>query len=293
MKSEIVRTVEKLLKQAIEEDVRTGDITTGAVLKQNVRVQARVVAKGAGIVCGVKVIEKIAAMVDKQIKVAIKKKDGARIKQGDIIVRLSGPARSILKIERLCLNFLGRLSSIATMTAAYVAKTKKYRVKIYDTRKTTPNLRLFERCAVRAGGGCNHRFGLFDQVLIKDNHIVVAGLHEQEPSLEKMVRRAREKVKKGILIEVEVDTLQQLKQVLKASPDIILLDNMAPATLRRAIKIVSDAVKEKGIQRPVLEASGGITLKNVANIAKTGVNRISIGALTHSATNINYSLEIL
>jgi nicotinate-nucleotide pyrophosphorylase (carboxylating) len=293
MKSDIVKTVETLLRQAIAEDVRTGDITTASVLRKNVRVRARIVAKEAGIVCGVKVIEKIAAMVDKQIKVAIKKSDGAKIKQGDIVVQLTGPARSILKIERLCLNFLGRLSAIATMTAAYATKTQKYGVEIYDTRKTTPNLRLFERCAVRAGGGCNHRFGLFDQVLIKDNHIVVAGVHEKEPSLATMVRRARAKVKPGILIEVEVDTLRQLKQVLNASPDIILLDNMAPATLRRAVAIVNAAVKEKGVQRPVLEASGGITLKNVAEIARTGVNRISIGALTHSATNINYSLEIL
>ncbi len=293
MKREIVKRVEQLLRQAIAEDLGIGDITTDTVLKKNVQVRARIIAQEVAVVCGTKVVGKIASMVDKKIKVVIKRKDGMRIQKGDVVLSLYGPARSLLKIERICLNFLGRLSSIATITAAYVAKAKRYGVDVYDTRKTTPNLRLFERCAVQVGGGCNHRFGLFDQVLIKDNHVMVAERYEKGTTIETLVKRAQTLRGKGILVEVEVDTLTQLKRVLKMSPDIVLLDNMSPKMLRRAVAIVKRVVKENDVTAPVLEASGGITLKNIKNVARTGIDRVSIGALTHSATNINYSLEIV
>lgn len=282
-----------LLRHAIKEDVEGGDVTTNTVLKKNAIVRARIIAKQSGVLCGTTVVVRLARLVDKKIKVVIKKQDGSKLRSGDTIISFKGPARSILKIERVALNYLGRLSGIATLTADYAKKTKRYGVDVFDTRKTTPNLRLFERCAVRAGGGCNHRFGLFDQVLIKDNHIAIARKYEKETSLAVMVKRAKNKAKKEVLVEVEVDTLAQLRHVLKASPDIILLDNMEPAMLKKAVTIVRAAVKKERIKRPILEASGGVTLNNVTSVARTGIDRISIGALTHSATGINFSLEII
>lgn len=284
----------EIIKKALREDIGTGDITSSAVFNADPVVRAVIIAKESGVVSGVDVVRQIAALSGGTVTVTTKKKNGTTVKKGDAVLALKGPVKSILKIERLCLNFLGMMSGIATMTRSYVNKVEKYGVDILDTRKTTPTLRVFERDAVRCGGGKNHRFGLFDQVLIKDNHIFAQhAFTKDRRDLATVVADARTRVARGIVIEVEVDTLVQLKAVLCACPDIILLDNMPPQTLRRAVSIVDSYCVTHKTRRPVLEASGGITEKTIAAVARTGIDRISVGALTHSPPHMNYSLEMI
>jgi len=220
--------------------------------------------------------------VDPSLKVEVLIKDGAEVKPGDIVATISGSVASILKAERVALNFLQRLSGIASQTAQFVAKTQGLKVNITDTRKTTPGLRLLEKYAVRVGGGQNHRFHLGDGILIKDNHL--AALRALGMSFKDIIAKAKQNAPHGLKVEVEVNTIQEAMDAAEAGADIIMLDNMSPDEMRRVVSLVSGRVK--------IEASGGITLANVRAIAETGINLISVGALTHSPKALDISLEL-
>jgi nicotinate-nucleotide pyrophosphorylase (carboxylating) len=265
----------------LREDIGDGDLTTDFFVSKNQQATARIVARERAIVAGAETAAEVFRRVDSAAEITVLRRDGSDVNPDEAVIELRGPARSILKAERVALNFLQRLSGIATMTRRFVDAAANEHVKILDTRKTTPGLRALEKAAVVAGGGANHRFGLFDMVLLKDNHLAVnAGFD----AFAKAVRRFRE-AKPNVQIEVEADALGQVRTLLKIDGiDVILLDNMKPAQIREAIALGKDKVK--------FEASGGVTLKNIRQIAATGVDYISIGALTHSARAIDFSLEL-
>ena len=231
---------------------------------------------------GGEVARRVFLRVDPSLKVEVLIEDGKRVRPGDIVATISGRVISILKAERVALNFLNRLSGIASQTAQYVAKTRGFVVSITDTRKTTPGLRLLEKYAVRAGGGQSHRFHLGDGVLIKDNHI--AALRALGMSLKDIIAKARQNAPQGLMVEVEVGTTQEALEAVDAGADIVMLDNMSPDEMRRVVSLVAGRAK--------IEASGGITLANVGAVARAGVDVISVGALTHSARALDISLEL-
>jgi nicotinate-nucleotide pyrophosphorylase (carboxylating) len=277
MKAETVDPIEI----ALREDIGEGDLTTEFFVDQNQLSSAMIVARERAILAGVETAAEVFRRVDSKVQIVASRTDGDEIKVGENALQLHGPAGSILKAERVALNFLQRLSGIATITRKFVESAANEQVKILDTRKTTPGLRALEKAAVVAGGGANHRFGLFDMVMLKDNHFATSAGVE---SLAQSVRRFR-KVRPNIRIELEADDLDQVKAFLEIDGiDVILLDNMKPAQIREAIALGKDKVK--------FEASGGVTLKNIRQIAATGVDYISIGALTHSARAIDFSLEL-
>jgi nicotinate-nucleotide pyrophosphorylase (carboxylating) len=257
----------------LAEDVGAGDVTSVAVIDEDAVCEARIVLKEPGIVCGLYVAAAVFDELGARLQPLVA--DGDRIEPGPV-ARVDGPARAVLTGERLALNLVGRLSGIATLTSRFVEAVEGTGATILDTRKTTPGLRELEKYAVRCGGGTNHRLGLFDGVLIKDNHLQLAG------SIGEAVARARDT---GLPIEVECDTLDQVASALAAGADRILLDNMSPDELREAVALTGG--------RAELEASGGVTLANVRTVAETGVNFISVGALTHSARTLDCSLEVL
>jgi nicotinate-nucleotide pyrophosphorylase (carboxylating) len=266
---------------ALREDIGDGDLTTDFFVPKNQQATARIVAHERATVAGTETVAEVFRRVDSATEITVLRKDGSEVNPDETVIELRGPAPAILKAERVALNFLQRLSGIATMTRKFVDAAANEHVKILDTRKTTPGLRALEKAAVVAGGGANHRFGLFDMVLLKDNHLAVnAGFD----AFAKAVRRFRE-AKPDVQIEVEADALEQVRAFLEIDGiDVILLDNMKPAQIREAIALGKGKVK--------FEASGGVTLKNIRQIAATGVDYISIGALTHSARAIDFSLEL-
>lgn len=266
---------------ALREDIGDGDVTTDFFVAKNRQATARIVVHERAIVAGTETAAEAFRRVDSTAEITVVRRDGSEVNPDEPVIRVRGSARSILKAERVALNFLQRLSGIATMTRKFVDAAANEHVKILDTRKTTPGLRALEKAAVVAGGGANHRFGLFDMVLLKDNHLAV---NDGFDSFAKAVREFR-KAKPNVQIEVEADALDQVRAFLEIDGiDVILLDNMKPAQIREAIALGKDKVK--------FEASGGVTLKNVRQIAATGVDYISIGALTHSARAIDFSLEL-
>ncbi|MFH0754921.1 MAG: carboxylating nicotinate-nucleotide diphosphorylase [Candidatus Omnitrophota bacterium] len=271
---------------ALQEDLGHGDITTSVLVPERHKSTAVIFAKETAVLSGTGLLKEVFRQLDPQFRITLKKADGDALAPGDVIARLHGRTRVMLAGERLALNYLSYLSAIATRTKSFCDAVKPYRVRIMDTRKTTPGLRVFERHAVVCGGGVNHRFGLYDMVLVKDNHRAVMS---KGSSLADMVRGIRLKTK--LKIEVEVDSLEELKDVLGASPDLILLDNMDARQLKEAVLITKS--RARGKKRPLLEASGGITLRNVHAMAATGVDRISIGALTHSRQVVDMSLEVV
>jgi len=277
MKSQIIDPIDV----ALREDIGAGDVTTDFFVAKNQQATARIVVRERAILAGIETAAEVFRRVDPTIEAAIPRKDGSDVHADETVLELRGAAQSILKAERVALNFLQRLSGIATMTHKFVEAAASEHVKVLDTRKTTPGLRALEKAAVVAGGGQNHRFGLFDMVMLKDNHLATADGFD---SFAKAVRKFRE-AKPNIQIEVEADTLEQVHALLKIDGiDVILLDNMKPAQIREAIALGKDKVK--------FEASGGVTLKNIRQIAATGVDYISIGALTHSPRAIDFSLEL-
>jgi nicotinate-nucleotide pyrophosphorylase (carboxylating) len=277
-KSQIVDPIDV----ALLEDIGQSDITTDFFVSKDVQAAARLVARERAIVAGTRTAADVFRRVDPQLKVDVLRKDGSEVDASDSVIAIEGAAGSILKAERVALNFLQRLSGIATLTQKFVDAAANEHVKILDTRKTTPGLRALEKAAVVAGGGANHRFGLFDMVMLKDNHLAASAGSD---ALAKAVRRFRE-THPGIQIEVEADTLAQVRRFLEIKGfDVILLDNMRPAEIREAIAFGKGKVK--------FEASGGVTLKNIRQIAATGIDFISIGALTHSPRAIDFSLEII
>ena len=270
----------ELVRVALAEDLAgVGDLTTNALIPRDAKVKAFVVARENGILAGGEIAAITFAELSVKVRVKQLRKDGTRFKKGDRLIEITGPARPILTGERTVLNFLRHLSGVASATGKFADQCKGTRAKIYDTRKTTPGLRALEKYAVLCGGGKNHRFGLYDAVLIKDNHVEVAG------SIEAAVRRAREKSPKGTPIQVECDTLQQVRSALAAAPDMILCDNMPPAKLKQAVAIVGG--------KCAVEASGGVNLKTVGAIARSGVDRISVGAITHSAPQVDLALDFV
>ncbi|MGJ0502321.1 MAG: carboxylating nicotinate-nucleotide diphosphorylase [Methylocystis sp.] len=271
--------IEEAVRAALAEDLgRAGDVTTQAIIPANARARAAIVARQSGVVAGIQAARAAFALIDLQINFEAEVVDGARVAPGAVVAMIFGPARPILSAERVALNFLGQLSGVATLTARYVSAIAGASARICDTRKTTPLLRALEKYAVRCGGGVNHRFGLDDAVLIKDNHVAVAG------GVIPALRAAKANVGHLVKIEIEVDTLDQLREVLEEGADAVLLDNMTPNDLRSAVALVGG--------RMTCEASGGVTLANVAEIAKTGVDLISVGALTHSAPVFDFGLDI-
>jgi len=263
---------------ALEEDLgAAGDITTDAIVPADAQGEAAIVARKAGVVAGLDLAEAAFRALDPDIRFVRIIEDGGKVAAGGTIAHISAKTRALLTGERTALNFLGRLSGIATLTASFVKAVEGTGARIACTRKTTPGLRAFEKYAVRAGGGTNHRFGLYDAVLVKDNHIAAAG--GLAKALEKLRARSGHLVK----TEVEVDTLGQLEEALRFPIDAVLLDNMDVETLRKAVKLVAGRV--------MTEASGGVTLENVREIASTGVDLISVGALTHSPRSLDSSLE--
>ena len=270
--------VEQAVATALEEDLGgVGDITTNAIIPPDAQGDASIIVRKPGVIAGLDLAAASFKSLDPDVRFTRIVEDGSKVEAGATIARIAGKTRALLTGERTALNFFGRLSGIATLTAGYVAAVEGTHAKIVETRKTTPGLRALEKYAVRCGGGTNHRFGLYDAVLVKDNHIAAAG------GLAEALNAVRTAVGHLVKIEVEVDTLDQLEKVLRFPIDAVLLDNMDAGTLKRAIALV------KG--RAITEASGGVTLESVREIAKTGVDLISVGALTHSARSLDSSLE--
>jgi nicotinate-nucleotide pyrophosphorylase (carboxylating) len=275
-------TIDRLIRMALAEDVGAGDWSTAWTVDPSRPGRATIVAKSDLVVAGVEPAAAVFAALDRDVEIGVVRSDGVAAGRGQAILQIAGHATAILTGERTALNFLGRLSGIATLTRAFVDATHGTGVRVVDTRKTTPGWRWLEKAAVRAGGGANHRMGLWDMVMIKDNHIAAAG------GITAAVRRVRERNVERLPIEVEVRTPQELEEVLALDVDRILLDNMTAAALRRSV----ERVHRLGADRPEIEASGNVTLANVREVAATGVDMISVGALTHSAPVADLSLAM-
>lgn len=271
--------IDKIIEQALLEDIGTGDITTEFIIHPNVKAKGIIKTSEEGVVAGLDIACLLFKKLDSEIIFQEKIKDGTKVTRGKVLAKISGSARTIFKGERVALNFLQRMSGIATITSKFCQQVKDFPVRIFDTRKTTPGLRILEKYAVRMGGGHNHRFGLYDAVLIKDNHIAVAG------GIKSAVNSVRKQISHTVKIEVEVENLSQFQEALKVQVNIIMLDNMDLETMKEAVKLV------KG--KALIEASGGITLEKVKEIAQTGVDLISVGALTHSVKALDISMEII
>ncbi len=269
------RELAALVRAALAEDIGSGDITTRLTVPAGARARAVLVARSAGTLAGIAICERVFRTLDRRVSFAARLSDGAVFARGAVLARIAGPARPLLSAERTALNFLQRLSGIATHTARFVAAVRGTRCRVLDTRKTLPGWRALEKYAVRCGGGANHRFGLFDMVLVKDNHIAAAG----------SITAALARCRTDLPVEVECRTPADVQEALAAGAKLILLDNMTLAQLRRCVKLARGRAR--------LEASGGITLDNVAAVARTGVDSVSVGAITHSAPAADIALDFL
>ncbi len=269
-------------RRALMEDVGSGDITTGALIRPGLRASADIIAGERGVVAGLPAAREVFRMLDKSAEFLPGSEEGKIIEKGARAVKISAEACAVLTGERTALNFLGRLSGIATSAREYAERVKKYGVKIMDTRKTAPGLRALEKYAVAAGGGFNHRMGLYDAVLIKDNHIEAAG-----GRISGLVKKAREANKAGTRVEVEVTTLRELEDALEGGPDIIMLDNMDPEAVGESVRTV-----RKRAPGVLIEVSGGMEADIIEKYAAAGVDMISVGALTHSVKNFDFSLVL-
>jgi nicotinate-nucleotide pyrophosphorylase (carboxylating) len=274
--------VRAIIQRALEEDIGSGDVTTDNSVPPDQRSRAVLLAKSQGVLCGGRVFAETLALVDGAVAVDLLVPDGASIDGGVVVARIEGPTRALLTGERTALNFVQRLSGIATATAAFVARLGGLPTRLVDTRKTTPGLRVLEKYAVRVGGGSNHRFNLSDAVLLKDNHL--AALRSRGLDLASAIRTVKERVPHTMRVEVEVTTLEQIDPALAGGADIILLDNMTTEDMRTAVRRIAG--------RALTECSGTVTLETVRERAETGVDVISSGALTHSAKALDLSLEL-
>jgi len=284
-----IHEINMLIKNALFEDIGTGDITADALIPKNQLAAATLITKENNVVlCGLGILKETFKAIDKKIKVTAYARDGQSLKKQTIVAKITGPARSMLMAERTALNFLGRLSGIATQTRTITSLIKGSRVKVLDSRKTTPGLRILEKYAVRMGGGYNHRFGLFDQVLIKDNHISMFKKKSPGSSLGAIIEKTRKSLKEKVLIEIEVNDFKELSSALRAFPDIIMLDNMSLSVMRKSVML-----RNKLMPKVKLEASGNINESNILQVAKVGVDFISIGALTHSVKNADFSINFI
>ena len=279
MRVDYLSQIDKIIDSALEEDLGPGDITTSAIIDSSLKGKARLLAKEEIILAGIEVFSRVFSRLDPEIVVECTYHDGDVVPNGYDIGIIRGSMRGMLSGERTALNFLQHLSGIATLTKRYVEKIDPSKVRVIDTRKTTPRLRILEKYAVRMGGGFNHRFGLFDGILIKDNHIAAAG------SISKALAKIKANVPHTLKIEVEVEDIKGVEEAIVAGADAILLDNMSAKEMKEAVSIARGRV--------LLEASGGITLESIGEISKTGINLISIGAITHSARSVDISLEVI
>jgi len=270
--------IERLIRDALDEDIGAGDLATMATISAASRGTGLFRAKKAGVVAGLVLLDRIFYFIDPKVELRLLAKDGAEVNPGMVVAEAVGPVRALLLAERTALNFLQRLSGNATLTREYVEAVKDYPCKVLDTRKTTPGLRTLEKYAVRMGGGMNHRIGLYDAALVKDNHIEATG------SIAEAVKAVRRHAPFMAKVEVEASNLQQVREALDAGADVIMLDNMTLAQMTEAVKLVN--------KRARIEASGGITLETIRQVAETGVDFISSGALTHSAPVVDFNMKI-
>lgn len=273
-----LKSAQTLIELALKEDVGSGDITTDNIIPAESRRKAKMVAKADGVVAGLQVAEMVFRSLDTNLVWEVKTPEGTRVKKGDVMVEFEGTYRALLTGERTALNFLQRLSGIATMSAKYADAIKDFKTVVLDTRKTLPGFRMLDKYAVKTGGASNHRIGLYDMAMIKDNHIEVAG------GITKAVQAVRSKINPGILIEVETTTLEQVQEAIDAKADIIMLDNMDTATMKKGVELIAGRAK--------VEASGNMTLERLREVAATGVDYISIGALTHSVSALDISQRL-
>jgi len=274
--------LEEIVRKALIEDIGKGDITTRLTIPEDKDIQAVILVKEDCLVCGLEAAETVFRTVDKNVSFSPLGKDGKPAQKGKVIARLAGKARSILTAERVALNLLSMMSGVATKTREYVKHIEPYKTKITDTRKTMPGLRELQKYAVRVGGGYNHRMGLDEMILIKDNHLKVTAGYDKLPS-----------VPKGFKIEIEAQNLEEFKHALRFKPDVIMLDNMSLGDIKKAVKIINNTSFNSHHPRTKLETSGGVDFKSVRKIAATGVDIISIGALTHSVESVDISLEVI
>jgi len=273
-----IEEIKSVIDYSLKEDIGNGDITTNSLIPIDLQTKATMVAKSTGVIAGLAIAEYVFRTLNDDIKWKTFVNDGDKVSKGDLILEISGSYRALLTGERVALNFLQRMSGIATMTANYVDILKEYKTKILDTRKTVPGLRLLDKYAVMMGGGKNHRIGLYDMVLIKDNHIKIAG------GITNAVTQIKKNLPGGIKIEVETTTIEEVKEALASGVDIIMLDNMSNNTMADCVKIINGRAK--------VEASGNMTMERLKEVAATGVDFISIGALTHSVTALDISMNI-
>lgn len=273
-----LNAAQTLIELALKEDVGDGDITTDNIIPAETRRKAKMVAKADGVVAGLPVAEMVFKSLDPQLIWNVITPEGSKVKKGDVMVEFEGTYRALLTGERTALNFLQRLSGIATLSAKYAEAVNEFKTVILDTRKTLPGFRMLDKYAVKTGGASNHRIGLYDMAMIKDNHIEVAG------GITKAVDAVRSKIKAGILIEVETTTLEQVQEAIDAGADIIMLDNMDTETMKKGVELIAGRAK--------VEASGNMTLERLREVAATGVDYISIGALTHSVSALDISQRL-
>ena len=273
-----LKAAQTLIELALREDVGDGDITTDNIIPAETRRKAKMVAKADGVVAGLPIAEMVFRSLDKQLAWNVLTPEGSRVKKGDVMVEFEGTYRALLTGERTALNFLQRMSGIATMSAKYADAVKDFKTVILDTRKTLPGFRMLDKYAVKTGGASNHRIGLYDMAMIKDNHIEVAG------GITKAVNAVRSNIKPGIQIEVETTTLAQVQEAIDAGADIIMLDNMNTETMKKGVELIAGRAK--------VEASGNMTLERLREVAATGVDFISIGALTHSVSALDISQRL-
>lgn len=271
--------MDEIIRRVLKEDMPMGDITTDNLIEKDLVSRGHIIAKDRGIIAGLDMAERVFKVLDNSVKFKRLVRDGDKVNRGDIIAEVEGNTRALLKGERTALDFLQRLSGIATKTGEFCEKVREFPVKISDTRKTTPGLRLLEKYAVRIGGGHNHRFSLSDGVLIKDNHIKAAG------SIKKAIEISRQKIPHTIKIEVETENLEQVREALECGADIIMLDNMSMDMMKEAVKIID--------KKALVEASGNVDLEKVYEIASIGADIISVGGLTHSAKALDMSLKFI
>ena len=274
-----VLNADELIKLALKEDITSEDVSTNAVMPEYVKGKVQLICKQDGVICGLPVFERVFKILDENTQINFSVKDGDKVKKGQLLAEITGDIRVLLSGERTALNYLQRMSGIATYTAKIVKLLEGSKTKLLDTRKTTPNMRLFEKYAVKVGGGCNHRYNLSDGILLKDNHIGAAG------SVKKAVQLAKSYSPFVRKVEVEVENLDMCKEALEAGADIIMLDNMTPDEMKKAVKLIDG--------RAVTECSGNVTKENIKNIIGTGVDYVSSGALTHSAPILDLSLKNL
>ena len=287
--------VRQIVRRALAEDLGPGDVTSEALIPRTARGRAFIVCRAPAVVAGLVVAKEVFRQLRPKASFKPLTADGRRVRRGEKVAEIIGPVRTLLAGERTALNFIQRLSGIATLTRRCVEAVAGHDVKILDTRKTTPGFRALEKYAVRAGGGTNHRMGLYDQVLIKDNHLnalLAEADGDRAGAIRLAVLRARERVGRNLLIEVEAESLPMVEAALAAGADIIMLDNMTPARMREAARRVRAHRKKFRTRRPITEASGGVTPEKLARVAATGVDTISLGMLTHSAPAADFAMDI-